>query len=183
VRRKATTMSGSHLVIIVITMITAIGASVALYSSHALQINSTSSASTTTSSSVTPSFSSSSYTLSGTGPSGIASTTTSNSTSAVLVLIPYGIYANQQLNFEPANIRVVIGINNTVRWVNKDYTLHTISALSTPNNSPSFDSAPIFQGGSFEYTFTVPGQYAYYCPWHPGWMRGTITVIARNGKA
>ena len=98
----------------------------------------------------------------------------------MIVLIPYGVYSNQKLNFEPANLKIVIGINNTVRWVNKDYTLHTISAVTSPTNASSFHSTPVFQGGSFEYTFTVPGTYEYYCPWHPGWMRGTVTVVQQN---
>jgi plastocyanin len=165
------------MVVIVVAIIVTIAASVALYSSYAVQINS---GSTSTLSSTVTRISSS--TQSSSASSTTTTTNNNNSASAVLVLIPYGVYANQQLNFEPSNLKVLIGVNNTVRWVNKDYTLHTISILSSPNNSSTFESGPIFQGGSLEYTFAVPGQYAYYCPWHPGWMRGTVTVLAPKGE-
>jgi plastocyanin len=79
--------------------------------------------------------------------------------------------------FNPATITVVIGVNSTVIWRNNDSTNHTVSSFVTPAGAPSFSSPQIQPGGSYSYTFTVPGTYQYYCYLHP-WMGGQIIVIS-----
>lgn len=81
------------------------------------------------------------------------------------------------LNYQPAKIVVVIGVNNTVVWVNDDNVAHTVTARSVPNGAQNFDSGNMPPGQTFEYTFTVPGNYTYYCVYHP-WMVGTVIVLA-----
>jgi len=87
--------------------------------------------------------------------------------------IPTGV-ANQ-ITFTPQNVTVVIGKNNTVEWINKDNTDHSVT--SRTGDPASFNSGAIAPSGTFEYTFTAPGVYNYYCTFHPGWMHGTVTVV------
>ena len=98
----------------------------------------------------------------------------------ITVMIPKtaGVFGGS--NFTPANITVVIGINNTIKWVNEDsLSSHSITSLSIPNGFPKFDPVFIDYGHSYTMKLTVPGTYVYYCLWHPGWLRGTIVVKSR----
>lgn len=79
-----------------------------------------------------------------------------------------GSYAT---GYDPDNITVVIGINNTVIWTNNDNEAHTVTA-----SDGSFDSGNMNPGATFDYTFTTPGTYPYICTYHP-WMHGYVTVI------
>jgi len=78
---------------------------------------------------------------------------------------------NNGLFYSPANITVVIGVNNTVVWTNHDTTSHTVVAL---DNSYS---ATLTQGQTFTHTYATPGVYKYHCTIHP-WMTGSVTVLA-----
>ena len=73
--------------------------------------------------------------------------------------------------YNPDNITVVIGVNNTVIWTNNDNEAHTVTALDG-----SFDSGNMNPGDTYTYTFTKPGTYTYTCTYHP-WMHGYVTVI------
>jgi len=79
-----------------------------------------------------------------------------------------GSYAT---GYDPDNITVVIGINNTVIWTNNDNEPHTVTA-----KDGSFDSGNMDPGATFTYTFTKPGTYLYICTYHP-WMHGYVTVV------
>ena len=79
-----------------------------------------------------------------------------------------GSYAT---GYDPDNITVVIGINNTVIWTNNDNEPHTVTA-----KDGSFDSGNMDPGATFTYTFTTPGTYTYVCTYHP-WMHGYVTVV------
>jgi plastocyanin len=99
----------------------------------------------------------------------------------VKVIIPSGINLNHALNFQPATIVLVIGVNNSVTWVNQDTTDHTATFTTVPSGvTASAVSAPdVPPGTSFgPVSFTVAGTYQYHCQFHPGWMRGTIVVKA-----
>ncbi len=80
-------------------------------------------------------------------------------------------------SFSPDTITVVIGVNNTVTWMNNDTSTHTV----TPNNPPGMEwtdsSGNLFFGFRYSYTFTVPGIYGYICSYH-SFMVGEITVKA-----
>jgi plastocyanin len=79
--------------------------------------------------------------------------------------------ASYASGYDPDNITVVIGVNNTVIWTNNDNEPHTVTA-----SNGSFDSGNMNPGTTFTYTFTTPGTYTYICTYHP-WMRGYVTVI------
>ena len=84
--------------------------------------------------------------------------------------------ATQKLPFEPSNLLLVIGVNNTVKWTNNDSALHTVTSRSVPATAPSFDSGNMPQGTVFTYTFTVPGNYTYYSKYDLS-MIGTVSVL------
>jgi len=90
--------------------------------------------------------------------------------SGVIVTLPAGVGSSNSLNYSPASITVVIGVNNTVTWVNKDQAIHTVTATDN-----SFSSGNILPGATFTYTFTTPGTFTYSCIYH-SWMRGTVVV-------
>jgi plastocyanin len=98
---------------------------------------------------------------------------------AVKITIPSGVNLNHALNFQPSTITLVIGVNNTVSWVNQDSTDHTATFTVVPSGvkTSSISAGDIPPGTSFgPVTFTVVGTYQYHCQFHPGWMRGTIIV-------
>ncbi len=95
----------------------------------------------------------------------------------LLVILPGSAIQSgvaNQITFSPQNVTVVIGTNNTVQWTNKDTADHTVT--SDQGDSISFNSGALGPGQTFEYTFNTPGVYPYYCTFHPGWMKGAITV-------
>ncbi|MEO9363673.1 MAG: hypothetical protein ABI348_07215 [Nitrososphaera sp.] len=94
-------------------------------------------------------------------------------------------------NFEPSVIKVVIGTNNTVRWINNERA--TVSIIDDGFGvDPNFTAAtpsPFFASGgqqhqknllasgeSFEFTFIRPGVKHYHSEPYP-WMRGTVIVL------
>ncbi|MDV3293762.1 MAG: plastocyanin/azurin family copper-binding protein [Nitrososphaerales archaeon] len=100
----------------------------------------------------------------------------------VVVIIPAGVGGNQSLNYERPTVNVVVGINNTIRWNQEDTIPHTVTSRSVPEGANGFDSKNMEKGDSFTVTLTVPGTYDYYCIYHPGWMKGTIIVLAPKGS-
>lgn len=91
-------------------------------------------------------------------------------------------------NFEPRVITVVLGVNNTVQWVNSDFGLTFIEADN--ESDPAFYAVTEIKqdarltdvslpnvlktGESFEYTFTTPGEFGYH---GKPWQRGTVVVL------
>jgi len=90
----------------------------------------------------------------------------------VVVIIANGASENASLGFEPSNITIVIGVNNTVVWKNEDSDAHTATS-----DTPEFDSGMIPPGGIFTHTFLRAGTYPYHCDPHP-WMTGVVIVKA-----
>ena len=74
------------------------------------------------------------------------------------------------LSYRPASVTVSPG--TTVRWVNQDRALHTVT--SEGSGGP-LGSEELGRGDSYEYTFREPGQYDYYCVVHP-FMKSGVTV-------
>lgn len=104
----------------------------------------------------------------------------------VTVIIPEGssMESSERNNFEPAVIKVVIGVNNTVRWVNEDVLPSKIE-VDADTADPEFwrvtNSAPLLlHGDIFEFTFTIPGEFDYYSVPHPH-KRGTVIVSEPEG--
>lgn len=96
------------------------------------------------------------------------------------VIIPEGSsYSESGRNFTPETITVMIGVNNTVAWVNQDTVPSSVRA-NDQSDLGFFTAAskPIFilPGDEFRYTFTQPGEFDYHSEPHP-WKHGTVIVL------
>jgi len=78
----------------------------------------------------------------------------------------------QGMQFQPASITVVIGSKTT--WTNMDSQTHTV----TSDDGASFNSGNISPQGTYTFTATQTGVYAYHCAIHPE-MHGTLTVVTK----
>ena len=78
--------------------------------------------------------------------------------------------------FNPADLTVKAG--DTVTWTNGDKAPHTV----TSSGKGPLDSPNLQTGDKFSYTFTSPGEFAYYCAVHPD-MVGKVTVVAAEEAA
>ena len=76
----------------------------------------------------------------------------------------------QNFAFVPAVVTVAPG--TTVTWTNADEDPHTVNATDR-----SFKSAALDTDDKYAFTFTKPGDYAYFCSLHPH-MTGRIVVKA-----
>ena len=74
--------------------------------------------------------------------------------------------------YSPQDLKVVIGVNNTVTWIS-----HSISYDTITSTGGNFSSGPIAPGQTFTFTFSTPGEYGYKCIYHP-WMTGGVDVLA-----
>jgi len=110
----------------------------------------------------------------------------------VTVVIPKGssLADSEHHNFEPAVIKVVIGLNNTVKWINQDIAFSSIRAddMSDPEfyNATHLDEKSdvallLKPGETFEFTFTKPGDFGYHGEPHPH-ERGTVIVLPASEK-
>ena len=91
------------------------------------------------------------------------------------VLIPNGNAEIGNAGFYiPLNAQVSVGA--TVEWINEDSVPHTIQSQDKDGNIIGlFNSAPLYTGDRFAYTFDEEGIYNYYCTLHP-WRVGLVTV-------
>ena len=76
---------------------------------------------------------------------------------------------NGLFGFSPKALTVTVGA--TVTWKNTTPVAHTV----TSDDGASFDSGIVPAGGTFTFTFTKAGSYAYHCDIHP-YMKATIVV-------
>jgi len=123
---------------------------------------------------------------SGSGPTSVLTVTVTSTTpgfrtglffNTTLIVIPKGIARNQSENYVPSNVKVVIGVNNSVTWINQDnLSQHTVVTTVVPSGGSQVD---LILGTNETYTvkFTVPGVYHYYCMWHPDWMTVSYTHL------
>jgi plastocyanin len=97
----------------------------------------------------------------GTGPSayGASASTAATTTNAGTI---------KGFSFQPDVLKVKVGAK--VTWTNDDTVAHTVTA-----DTNSFASGNLQPGGSFSFTFTRPGTYAYHCSIHPS-MHGSVVV-------
>jgi plastocyanin len=83
--------------------------------------------------------------------------------------------------------KLTIPVGTTVEWVNNAKTLHDVTTdadsvqkpddVKLPPGAQSFDSGFMQPGATFDYTFTVPGNYKYTCiPHEKDGMVGEIDV-------
>ena len=74
----------------------------------------------------------------------------------------------------PKTVTVVLGVNNTVTWINNDDTAHSV----TPDHKTDyFQGSPgvMRPGESHTFTFTKEGIYDYHGQ-HGPWLTGTVIV-------
>jgi plastocyanin len=120
-------------------------------------------------------------------PFGTSTPSTSSASKTTTITIPQGSF-NPPAGFTtkallngtyhyPFNFTVVVGYNNTIKWVNDDQVEHNVSSFLVPPGATTFDSDLIQPHDNYSVTLTVPGVYKYTCIWHP-WLAGEITVKA-----
>lgn len=71
-------------------------------------------------------------------------------------------------SYQPDGLTVPAG--TTVRWINDDGDVHTISQVGG-----GIESGLLFTRDGWNYTFNDPGTYEFYCLPHP-YMHATVTV-------
>ena len=73
---------------------------------------------------------------------------------------------------------VVIISGDTVTWINKDETVHTVTGGIATLEGPNYtiDSHAIHAGETFSHVFESTGEYPYFCVIHP-WMGGDVIVV------
>lgn len=76
----------------------------------------------------------------------------------------------QNMTFNPTTISVMAGTKIT--WTNKDAIGHTVTS-----DTGLFDSGTVAANGTYQYTFSAAGTFAYHCKIHPS-MTATVTVTA-----
>jgi plastocyanin len=75
------------------------------------------------------------------------------------------------LEFVPKKVTIRVG--DTIEWKNPSKLVHTVTAdpdkardksdVKLPEGAKPFNSGRIQPGGTYRHTFTVPGQYKYFC--------------------
>lgn len=81
------------------------------------------------------------------------------------------ITMGDDLRFSPASVTIKPGTR--VRWINRSFIRHTVTAdptkaarpadVALPKGAKPFDSGFIDNQGTYEHIFTVSGQYRYFC--------------------
>jgi plastocyanin len=74
-----------------------------------------------------------------------------------------------EYTFSPPELTVTAG--TTVTWMNLDQEPHSVV-----EKDKKFHSAALDTNDSYNFTFTKPGTYHYFCSLHPQ-MTGTIIVV------
>lgn len=108
-----------------------------------------------------------------------------NETNYTTILIPPGSENPSSKNtYSPDMATVVLGVNNTVRWVSQAEAANTIVPdMPLIQNGKSFGSDGVIKpGGSYQFTFTEPGTFAYHGEPHP-WQKGTIIVLPQSNNS
>ena len=102
----------------------------------------------------------------GTGPSAYGAPASTAATTTAATATNAGTIKG--FSFQPEVLKVKVGAK--VTWTNDDTVAHTVTA-----DTNSFDSGNLQPAGSFSFTFTRPGTYAYHCSIHPS-MHGSVVV-------
>ena len=103
-----------------------------------------------------------------------------------VVVFPNG--SSQQsstIHIDPETATVVIGVNNTVEWINRDNVPSSVVSDSNyvdpiGGNFSSFaqlETGYILPGQTFNFTFTQVGNYSYHSIPHP-FTHGKIIVLS-----
>ena len=98
----------------------------------------------------------------------------SHSFSKVKILKGASSLDNQSL--DPQELKVVLGYNNTVTWINEDSIVHTMVGGENEN---LWSTKVIKPGESSSVTFSNAGIYEYHGDPGP-WISGTVIVLPEN---
>ncbi|QLH06144.1 hypothetical protein C5F50_02920 [Nitrosopumilus ureiphilus] len=90
-----------------------------------------------------------------------------------LVTIPQNASVEGDQRLNPQEITVVMGINNTVTWINEDDVVHTFG--SDDKNNPWWTDT-MMPGQSSSVTFNNTGIFSYHGMPGP-WATGTVKVL------
>jgi plastocyanin len=102
-----------------------------------------------------------------------------------IVIIPEDAQNAPSGGYEPHVIMVMIGVNNTVRWISQDFVPHGIPTPDDDKADIDFTNAVesekqqhpfLMPGDSFQYTFSKPGRIDYHMVPHPQ-MKGAVIVL------
>ncbi len=79
--------------------------------------------------------------------------------------------------FDPMEITIQVG--ESVTWTNQDIVPHTATSGNPGDDDLGsvFQSANLFQGGTFTHTFDEAGEFVYFCEVHPGMMRDAKVIV------
>lgn len=91
------------------------------------------------------------------------------------IIIPDGItLQNSQLNLQPQVIKVILGINNTVKWIKTGDLPSRIQSVYP--FSPNWFDDVVYPKKPFYFTFNQTGEYTYHVLGGGGEKQGKITV-------
>lgn len=89
-----------------------------------------------------------------------------------------GAVIDNDIDYQPKSMKVILGVNNLVLWQNNDDTAHTV----TPDHryedgySGVLKSPGVIKSGeTYEFLFTEKGEVHYHCEPHP-WMKASIII-------
>ncbi len=92
--------------------------------------------------------------------------------SEVVIIIPKAVsHMPYNSNFWPSRVKVTIGVNNTVKWINLDDHIHTVTSVNWLFHSEELNLYDVFI-----YVFHEKGVYRYMCLPHP-WMEAVVEVV------
>lgn len=98
---------------------------------------------------------------------------------STIVIPPGSENSSTNKTYSPDILTVVLGVNNTVHWINQAITANTIvSDVPVTQDGKTFGSDVLLPGKSYEFTFTHTGVYGYHGEPHQ-WQRGSIIVLSQ----
>ena len=84
--------------------------------------------------------------------------------------------------FRPARVNVTSGTNVVWTYATNGRDFHTVTSKNSTGGSPIFASTnpnPLSPGQSYNFTFYLPGNYAYFCAVHPTLMNAWVNVTGQ----
>ena len=88
---------------------------------------------------------------------------------------------NTTTTFAPSSVRLVIGVNNTVSFVNAGRGFVALDSIHWPTNGTGFSTPILSSGQNSTISINSPGLYTYNDYLHPVGVSGYILVVAIPG--
>lgn len=83
----------------------------------------------------------------------------------------------RNIRFDPDVVNVAVG--TTVRWINDDAVVHTVTS---DDQAGPLNSGDLSQGATYSYTFTTVGTFAYHCIPHATFDAAQGKYVGMTGK-